>query len=143
MEVAMIKDGPVKELRRLLGLGRSLTASARMTEMTEKTARKYRDDGRLPSERITARNYRTRVDPFEDVWAEVQRKLAGEPGPESGHPVRMVAADEPRPVSRFHTPHIREACGPVAEPLRAGQDRVLQPDSSPRTIGGQRLHRLQ
>ena len=47
--------------------------------MTEKTARKYRDDERLPSERKTARNYRTRVDPFEDVWAEVQRKLAGEP----------------------------------------------------------------
>jgi len=75
----MIKDGPVKELWRLLRLGRSLTASARMSEMTEKTARKYRDDGRLPSERKTARNYRTRVDPFEDVWAEVQRKLEGEP----------------------------------------------------------------
>ncbi len=75
----MIKDGPVKELRRLLSLGRSLAASARMTEMTEKTARKYRDDERLPSDRKTARNYRTRVDPFEDVWAEVQRKLAGEP----------------------------------------------------------------
>ena len=75
----MIKDGPVKELRRLLGLGRSLAASARMTEMTEKTARKYRDDGRLPSERKTARNYRTRVDPFADVWAEVQQKLEGEP----------------------------------------------------------------
>ena len=75
----MIKDGPVKELRRLLSLGRPLAASARMTEMTEKTARKYRDDERLPSEQKTARNYRTRVDPFEDVWAEVQRKLAGEP----------------------------------------------------------------
>ena len=79
MEDAMIKDGPVKELRRLLRLGRSLTASARMSEMTEKTARKYRDDGRLPSERKTARNYRTRADPFADVWAEVQRKLEGEP----------------------------------------------------------------
>ena len=53
----MIKDGPVKELRRLLRLGRSLAVSARMSEMTEKTARKYRDDGRLPSERKTARNY--------------------------------------------------------------------------------------
>jgi Mu transposase, C-terminal domain len=79
MEDAMIKDGPVKELWRLLGLGRSLAAAARMTEMNEKTARKYRDDERLPSERKTARNYRTRVDPFADVWAEVQQKLAGEP----------------------------------------------------------------
>ena len=75
----MIKDGPVKELRRLLNLGRPLAASARMTEMSEKTARKYRDDERLPSQRKTARDYRTRVDPFAGVWAEVQRKLAAEP----------------------------------------------------------------
>ena len=75
----MIRDGFVRELRRLLGLGRPLAAAARMTGMTDKTARKYRDDGRLPSERKTARDYRTRVDPFSDVWAEVQQKLEGEP----------------------------------------------------------------
>jgi len=79
MEVAMVKDGHVKELRRLLGLGRSLAASARMTLMSEKTARKYRDDERLPSERKTARDYRTRVDPFEEVWDEVQQRLEAEP----------------------------------------------------------------
>ena len=32
----MIKDGQVKELRRMLNLGKTLAASARMTEMTEK-----------------------------------------------------------------------------------------------------------
>ncbi len=79
MEVAMIKDGHVKELRRLLTLGRTLTTSARMTEMSEKTARKYRDDERLPSERKATRDYRTRVDPFEDVWGEVQQRLEAEP----------------------------------------------------------------
>ena len=79
MEVAMIKDGRVKELRRLLGLGRTLTASARMTEMSEKTARKYRDDERLPSERKASRDYRTRVDPFEEVWDKVQQRLEVEP----------------------------------------------------------------
>jgi len=42
-----------------------LAASARMTEMSEKTARKYRDDERLPSERKTVRDDRTRIDPFE------------------------------------------------------------------------------
>ena len=75
----MIKDGHVKELRRLLGLGRTLAASARMTEMSEKTARKYRDDERLPSERKATRDYRTRVDPFEEVWGEVQQRLEAEP----------------------------------------------------------------
>ncbi len=47
--------------------------------MDEKTARDYRDNGRLPSERKTARDYRTRVDPFESVWDEVQVRLEAEP----------------------------------------------------------------
>jgi hypothetical protein len=81
MEVAMITDGQVLELRRLLNKGVSLAASARMTVMDEKTARNYRDDQRLPSERKrkTPRNYRTRVDPFEAVWDEVQARLEAEP----------------------------------------------------------------
>ena len=75
----MVTDGRVKELRRLLNLSRTLAASARMTEMSEKTARKYRDDERLPSERKTARDYRTRADPFEEVWDELQQRLEAEP----------------------------------------------------------------
>jgi len=75
----MIKDGQVKEMRRLLKLGRTLSSSARMTEMSENTARSYRDDERLPSERKRPRDYRTRVDPFEDVWAAVQGKLEDKP----------------------------------------------------------------
>jgi len=75
----MITNGQVLELRRLLNKGVSLAASARMTVMDEKTARDYRDDQRLPSERKTPRDYRTRVDPFEKVWDEVQARLEGEP----------------------------------------------------------------
>ena len=47
----MVKDGRVKELRRLLRLGRTLEDSARMAEMSEKSARKYRDGDGLPSQR--------------------------------------------------------------------------------------------
>lgn len=79
MEVAMVTDGRVKELRRLLGMGRTLADSARMAEMSEKTARKYRDDDGLPSQNKTARTYRTRPDPFEDVWDKVQERLEIEP----------------------------------------------------------------
>jgi hypothetical protein len=75
----MVTDGQVKELRRLLASGKSLAASARMTEMDEKTARQYRDDDRLPSQRKKPRNYRTRVDPFAEVWSEVQSRLEAEP----------------------------------------------------------------
>ena len=79
MEVAMVTDGRVKELRRLLGLGRTLADSARMAEMSEKTARKYRDDDGLPSQKKTARTYRTRLDPFQDVWDKVRERLEIEP----------------------------------------------------------------
>ena len=75
----MISDGQVKELRRLLLNGKSLALSARMTEMSDKTARDYRDDDRLPSQRKTPRDYRTRPDPFVEVWPEVQQRLQDEP----------------------------------------------------------------
>ena len=75
----MVTDGQVKELRRLLNTGKSLATAARMAEMDKKTARQYRDDDRLPSQRKSQRNYRTRIDPFADVWDEVQRRLEGEP----------------------------------------------------------------
>ena len=68
----MITDGQARNLRRLLDGGKSLAASARMTGMDEKTARSYRDDDRLPSHRKTKRNYRTRVDPFAEVWPEIK-----------------------------------------------------------------------
>ena len=75
----MVTDGRIKELRRLLGMGRTLADSARMAEMSEKTGRKYRDDDGLPSQKRTTRTYRTRTDPFEEVWGEVQERLETEP----------------------------------------------------------------
>jgi transposase len=75
----MITDGKVMELRRMLAQGKSLAASSRMTDMNDKTARKYRDDDRLPSQRKLPREYRTRIDPFAEVWDEVQARLEAEP----------------------------------------------------------------
>ena len=75
----MITNGRVKELRRLLGLGRTLGDSARMAEMSEKTARKYLDSDGLPSLQTSDRSYRTRIDPFADVWDKVQQRLELEP----------------------------------------------------------------
>lgn len=75
----MVTDGQVRELWRLLQRGKSLAASARMTEMSDKTARDYRDDQRLPSKRKSKRDYRTRIDPFAHVWDQVQKRLKDEP----------------------------------------------------------------
>jgi len=75
----MIKDVQVRKLRQLLDAGSALTTAARRTGMDEKTARKYRDSADLPSEQVRQRSYRTRKDPFEEVWPEVQARLEAEP----------------------------------------------------------------
>ncbi len=75
----MVTDGQVSQLRRRLADGKSLAASARMASMDNKTARSYRDDERLPSQRKTPRQYRTRTDPFVEVWTDVEQLLQAEP----------------------------------------------------------------
>lgn len=75
----MITDGQVRKLRRLLAGGACLAAAARRTGMDEKTAKKYRDAKGLPSERKAPRDWRTRKDPFADVWPEIESRLESEP----------------------------------------------------------------
>jgi hypothetical protein len=75
----MVTDGQVRTLRRLLSLDENLDSAARKTGMDEKTARKYRDSEGLPSQRKRPRTWRTRVDPFAEVWPEVQARLEAEP----------------------------------------------------------------
>ena len=76
----MVTDGQVSELWRWLAVGKSLAASARMACMDNKTARSYRDDPTLPSHRKLPRQYRTRIDPFAEIWNDVEQLLQSEPG---------------------------------------------------------------
>jgi hypothetical protein len=66
-----------------LGKGKSLAASAAKADMDEKTARKYRALGKLPSEIKVDYTWRTREDPFAEVWKEVKEKLEINPGLEA------------------------------------------------------------
>lgn len=75
----MVTDGQVRKLWRLLSRGEKLAAAARKTGMDETTARKYRDSGQLPSESKPPRTWRTRPDPFAEVWPEVETRLEAEP----------------------------------------------------------------
>jgi len=75
----MIKDGQVRKLRRLLSSGADLASAARKSGMDEKTARKYRNSKGLPSEQVQQRTWRTRKDPFVEVWADVEARLQAEP----------------------------------------------------------------
>jgi hypothetical protein len=75
----VVTDAQVVTLHSWLNKEASLTYSAAKAGMDRKTARKYRDGGSLPSQR-TERTWRTRVDPFADVWNEVETLLERESG---------------------------------------------------------------
>jgi hypothetical protein len=79
--MSMVTDRQVRRLRALLKQRKPLNTAALRADMDEKTARKYRDLGKLPSElEVWPRTWRTRKDPFADVWEEVQEKLEWSPG---------------------------------------------------------------
>ena len=70
----MITDNQVRKLMKYLQRDEPLGVAAAKSGMDEKTARKYRETDKLPSE-IRAertRNWRTREDPFTDVWSEIK-----------------------------------------------------------------------
>jgi hypothetical protein len=58
----------------------NLTEAAMLSGMDRKTARGYRDSGALPSESVTSHNWRTRPNPFVEVWAEVEALISDNPG---------------------------------------------------------------
>jgi hypothetical protein len=76
----MIKDLQVKKLRTDLNGGMTLAKAAVRSGMSEKTARKYRTMNQLPSEAKRPHDWRTRTDPFEAVWDDVQQQLKESPG---------------------------------------------------------------
>ena len=76
----MITDRQVRKLFKLLSLGKSLSLAALKSGMTEKTARRYRTLGMLPSESKVDRDWRTRENPFEAVWPQVEEQLVANPG---------------------------------------------------------------
>ena len=76
----MIKDAQVRKLRQLLGEGHPLYRAALKVGMDAKSARKYRHADRLPSESFAPRTWRTREDPFQDVWPQLRDLLELNPG---------------------------------------------------------------
>jgi len=79
----MVTDHQVRRLRRLDLQGLPRGRAAVRTGMDEKTARKYRRLGRLPSEVRMEHHWRTKPDPFADVWPQLEQLLAVNPGLEA------------------------------------------------------------
>ena len=79
----MVTDSQVRLLMKLIKEESSLKVAAAKAGMDEKTARKYRDLAELPSQIKTAHTWRTRADPFSEVWEQVEAHLEVNPGLEA------------------------------------------------------------
>ena len=66
-----------------LGRNKPLATAAARAGMSERTARRWRQRGMLPSETVKPRSWRTREDPFADVWPEVEAMLELDAGLEA------------------------------------------------------------
>jgi len=74
------------QVRRLLGMQKKveyLYKLADLAGMSPKTARKYLRAGRLPSQLKKEHTWKTRRDPFEEVWSWVESFLRGNEGIEA------------------------------------------------------------
>jgi len=76
----MATDHQVRKLMKLIRTDGRLGLAAARAGMDVKTARKYRRLGRLPSECAEPHTWRTREDPFAEVWEEVAGQLGESPG---------------------------------------------------------------
>ena len=80
----MVTDHQVRRLMSLLRTKCSLQVCAEKAGMDRETGRKYRKLGKLPSELRTDHDWRTRVNPFAEVWPWVAEQLSLNPGLEAG-----------------------------------------------------------
>jgi transposase len=88
---------------RELSEGETLDRAAIKSGMSENTARRYREGAKTKSARLP-RTYRTRTDPFEAVWPEVEKMLEAAPGLEGK---TILARLSERPDSAFTDGQLR------------------------------------
>lgn len=79
----MVTDRQVRRLMSLLQKDHSLLVCADKVGMDRRTARKYRSAGRLPSALRPPHPWRTRPDPFSELWPWVVEQLSLNPGLEA------------------------------------------------------------
>ena len=79
----MVTDEQVRRLRKLSNTEKNQEIAASKAGMDPTTARRYLGLERLPSELKKERPWRTREDPFGEVWNAVQRQIQESPGLEA------------------------------------------------------------
>ena len=76
----MVKDRQVRRLWKLLADGKRFSRAALGADMSERTGRRYRKLKKLPSEVAAEHIWRTRPDPFAELWPQVHGQLETNPG---------------------------------------------------------------
>lgn len=71
----MVTDKQVRRLRKLSNTEKNQEIAASKAGMDPTTARRYLRRERLPSELKKERLWRTREDPFGEVWGAVQKQM--------------------------------------------------------------------
>ena len=79
----MITDQQVRRLFKLIQTEKNFGIAAMKAGMDEKTARKYRRTGKLPSDLRQEHSWQTHNDAFEDVWDGIQSMIEINPGLEA------------------------------------------------------------
>ena len=92
----MVSDRQVRLLRKKRMGNKTLEAAASAAGMSERTARKWQK-GVMPSETKQERGWRTRPDPFEEVWDSEVEPLA-DFSVEVSDPVNLIRALEQPPT---------------------------------------------
>jgi transposase len=100
----MVGDKQYWRLMKLLNAGKTLNRAAALSDMDQKTARKYRHLGKPPSQSRQTRRYRTRTDVFADVWTELVPFLENEPEVEATTLLEYLSERYP---NRFSDSHLR------------------------------------
>jgi hypothetical protein len=100
----MVTDAQVRRLMKLSQTEKTLAGAAAKAGMDEKTARKYLRSRRLPREMKVDHTWRTRRDPFEEVWDWVEEQLELNAGLEAKTLFRELQRRYPR---RFQDGQLR------------------------------------
>jgi len=80
---------------KLIQKEKTLSIAAAKAGMDEKTARKYRRSGKLPTQMAKPHIWRTRKDPFVEVWPWVSAKLKDNPGLEAKTLFEALQSEHP------------------------------------------------
>lgn len=74
-----VTDAQVRKLMEEMSKHGRIGDAAMKAGMDRQTARKYVAAGELPSAMVTPRDWRTRPDPFEEHWPEIEARLRATP----------------------------------------------------------------